>query len=328
VTVVRFRTTDLPAEERFAAWHDLIVTSHLPMVIDSDCRDDFRATIEVHDLGGIVVSRLNYPPLVGHRTKRLIRESDPETLLVSYVSRGRHIYRHRRDEYTFDARHVVVHDSSRDGTVINDRRVTNTVLHLPRALFDANDLITRLHRAGPIPATHGLGAILARVLTDLAEHGDTHPPAVITALTATAVNLVTAAARLASGSRVAVPEDSRLRLRQIQIQDYIRRRLGDPTLTPSTVAAACGVSVRQLHRVFQATGTSPAAWIRRQRLEQCRRELVDPALADRPVVAIGARWGYPDPATFNRAFRREFGLPPGEYRNQFMHRPNTTDSGE
>jgi AraC-like DNA-binding protein len=29
---------------------------------------------------------------------------------------------------------------------------------------------------------------------------------------------------------------------------------------------------------------------------------------------VGARWGFPDGATFNRAFRAFYGLPPGEYR--------------
>ncbi|MBX6751884.1 MAG: AraC family transcriptional regulator [Micromonosporaceae bacterium] len=328
MTVVRFRTRDLPAEHRFAAWHHLITESHMPMAIDSHHRDDFQATIEVYDVGGAALSRLHYPPLLGHRTRRLIRQSDPEMLLVSYVLQGRHIYRHRRDECVVDTRHVIVKDSSRDETVINDTHVTHTVLQLPRSVFDHNGSLKRLLHTGPIPATHGLGAVLARVLTDLAEHGGTHPPAVTAALTATALDLLAAAARLATGSRAALPEDSRTRIRRFQIQDYIRHRLADPTLTPASVANACGVSVRQLQRVFQAEGTTPAAWIRRRRLERCRRDLVDPALASRPVVMIGARWGYPDPATFNRAFRREFGLPPGEYRNQFMRGTDTADSGE
>lgn len=327
MTVVRFRTTSLPAKQRFAAWYDLIGTSHVPVAIDSDHRDDFRATIEVHQLGGTVISRLRYPPLQARRTKRLISQSDPEMLLVSHVSRGRHIFRQGRDEYVADVRHVFVRDSSHEGVLINDTPVANIVLQLPRSLFERDGLLNRLV-AAPIPATHGLGAVLLRVLTDLAKHGANHPPAVTATLTATALDLLVASARLASGSPVRLSENSRMRIRQIQIQDYIRRRLADPTLTPTKVASACGVSLRQLHRVFQAEGTTPAAWIRRQRLEQCRRELVDPARADRPIVAIGARWGYPDPATFNRAFRREFGLPPGEYRNQFMHHPSTADGGE
>jgi AraC-like DNA-binding protein len=80
------------------------------------------------------------------------------------------------------------------------------------------------------------------------------------------------------------------------------------------VAQAFGISVRHLNRVLREDGSATAERIRRQRMERCRRDLADPAHAADPVAAIGARWGFADPATFNRAFRNTFGVPPGEYR--------------
>jgi transcriptional regulator GlxA family with amidase domain len=98
----------------------------------------------------------------------------------------------------------------------------------------------------------------------------------------------------------------------------MRQRLADPGLTPHVVAAAHAISLRQLNRILEEDGQSPSDWIRRQRLGRCRRDLLDPDLAALPVAAIGSRWGFADPVTFNRAFRREFGLPPGEYRRRFV----------
>jgi len=37
-------------------------------------------------------------------------------------------------------------------------------------------------------------------------------------------------------------------------------------------------------------------------------------LADRPVAAIAARWGFVDAAHFSRAFKTAFGISPSEYR--------------
>jgi AraC-like DNA-binding protein len=48
---------------------------------------------------------------------------------------------------------------------------------------------------------------------------------------------------------------------------------------------------------------------------RCRRDLLDPALRDRPVSAIAARWGITDPAHFSRLFRATYGVPPSEYRD-------------
>ncbi|MPZ96284.1 MAG: helix-turn-helix domain-containing protein, partial [Propionibacteriales bacterium] len=51
-----------------------------------------------------------------------------------------------------------------------------------------------------------------------------------------------------------------------------------------------------------------------RRLARCRRDLLDPALADLPVAATAARWGFANPTHFNRVFRDNFGHPPGKYR--------------
>ena len=40
--------------------------------------------------------------------------------------------------------------------------------------------------------------------------------------------------------------------------------------------------------------------------------LSDPALANRPVAAVAARWGFTSAADFSRAFRAEHGMPPSE----------------
>ena len=48
-------------------------------------------------------------------------------------------------------------------------------------------------------------------------------------------------------------------------------------------------------------------WIRRARLERCRRDLADPALARETILAVATRWGMPDAAHFSRMFRATYG---------------------
>ena len=101
---------------------------------------------------------------------------------------------------------------------------------------------------------------------------------------------------------------------QLRIHAFIEQHLGDLDLAPGSVAAAHYISVRFLYRLFESQGTTVAAWIRHRRLERCRADLADPALGGAPVSAVAARWGLPDPAHFNRLFKRTYGLPPAEYR--------------
>ncbi|WP_083773664.1 helix-turn-helix domain-containing protein [Paenarthrobacter aurescens] len=59
--------------------------------------------------------------------------------------------------------------------------------------------------------------------------------------------------------------------------------------------------------------------LRRQRLEKCRADLVDPLLQTRPVSAVGMHWGFTDASSFSRAFKNAFGHSPSEYR--YSYRP-------
>ena len=73
---------------------------------------------------------------------------------------------------------------------------------------------------------------------------------------------------------------------------------------------------RELDRqqVLAAAGTAPAALIRRKRLQQCHRALMDPGQSGRTIRTIAARWGFASQAHFTRLFRAAYGVPPGEFR--------------
>ena len=99
-----------------------------------------------------------------------------------------------------------------------------------------------------------------------------------------------------------------------RIRSHIDRNLASTDLSPASIASAHFISTRHLHGLFQEQGVTVSTWIRTRRLEQCRRDLLDPMLADRPVAAIAARWGFVDAAHFSRSFKTAFGISPSEYR--------------
>jgi AraC-like DNA-binding protein len=39
-------------------------------------------------------------------------------------------------------------------------------------------------------------------------------------------------------------------------------------------------------------------------------------LADKPISAIAARWGFPDPAHFSRLFKATYGRSPRQFRRE------------
>jgi AraC family transcriptional activator of tynA and feaB len=100
-----------------------------------------------------------------------------------------------------------------------------------------------------------------------------------------------------------------------RIQTFIEAHLTEPTMGPAEIAAAVGISVRHLHRLFSLRGHTVGDWIRWRRLLQCHRDLADPRFRERTITEIAFFWGFSDSAHFSRCFRTQFGLCPRAFRS-------------
>ena len=95
------------------------------------------------------------------------------------------------------------------------------------------------------------------------------------------------------------------------VQRYIREHLDEP-LHRDVLAEVAGFSVPHLHRIFKSTvGESVASYSRRVRLERAGRKLRMGAV-DITEVALAA--GYETHAAFGKAFKKEYGLSPSDFR--------------
>jgi AraC-like DNA-binding protein len=100
-----------------------------------------------------------------------------------------------------------------------------------------------------------------------------------------------------------------------RVEYFIETHLQEPTLCPAIIAAAAGISVRHLHRLFAAKSCTVAEWIRERRLERCRTDLSDPHLGERHLTDIALGWGFSDSAHFSHSFKQEFAVSPREFRS-------------
>lgn len=85
-------------------------------------------------------------------------------------------------------------------------------------------------------------------------------------------------------------------------------------VTVAQIAAAHGISLRHLHAVYSANGTSCARELMRVRLERARRLLLDPDQRRHSIDEIAWQCGFSDAGHFRRRFRASFGMPPSAMR--------------
>jgi AraC-like DNA-binding protein len=96
------------------------------------------------------------------------------------------------------------------------------------------------------------------------------------------------------------------------VRQFMGRNLTRGDLTPSHAAQAIGISVRQLHLLFEPTGTTFARYLLAQRLNRVRHLLA--LQPHRPVIDIAFACGIESQTVFYRAFRQAFGMSPSDYR--------------
>lgn len=99
-----------------------------------------------------------------------------------------------------------------------------------------------------------------------------------------------------------------------RVQEYVRLHLAEPDLTAVRIAAEHQVSVRLLYLTLSRAGITLGEWIRTQRLEECRRELVSPVRQFMTIEAIAHRWGFASAPHFSRVFKAAYGVSPSELR--------------
>lgn len=99
----------------------------------------------------------------------------------------------------------------------------------------------------------------------------------------------------------------------VVLRHFIHEHASEACLDVASLAAAHGISVRQVQKLFVASGTTPAEYIRVQRTRAARLLLVDHALS---MVDVAFRSGFADVSTFGRVFKRTHGMTPTEWRRQ------------
>ena len=108
--------------------------------------------------------------------------------------------------------------------------------------------------------------------------------------------------------------------------DYIETRL-TAEVTLADIARAAGLSSFHFSRMFRAlTGETVSSYLRRRRLTEAARRLIH---RDERLIELALTYGFESQAAFSRAFKRQFGVPPGAYRKAgqampWAYRPTIT----
>ena len=100
--------------------------------------------------------------------------------------------------------------------------------------------------------------------------------------------------------------------RMISVTDYIKNNLTADDLSQAAMAEMAGISKDYFSRIFRTvTGTNYSRWLNMIRLEKATELLANEEMT---LTEVAMRSGFQSISSFNRVFRAEKGMAPGEYR--------------
>lgn len=311
-------TRALAPRDRFDAWEEAVNRSFVPLRATpaGETRGDFAGSLRAQAVGRASASTVAGPGVRVERSRSEIAAADPGFVKLGLQLRGYSVISQDGRDAALAPGDFALYDTTRPYALDFDDAFRMFVVMFPIEALHVDRDRLRLVTASRFSGRQGAGAIASTLLRSMSVALERDDLSDSVALSDAVFDVLAAAL----GERFELTgdhhEDARRRALRLRIEAFMAEHLGDPDLTVAGVADAHHVSVRFLQKLFEERQDTVSAWIRRHRLEATRRELGNPALGDRQIGVIGARWGFADAAAFARAFRHEFGTTPSEYRAQ------------
>lgn len=266
---------------------------------------DFRGHIEHERLDDLItVNHVATSGLAVDRTARQAAHANADDIHITLTLGGPGVVRQNGHGVRVTAGSVTTYATDRayqlDYTAPHQRQVLVQVSR--RALGIPVDLVERSCErllVAPGVATDVLFATIAETRGSAADAGVAET---VRDLAGTMIRSSLAGARVMPATRGGL---------LATVRAFIRGNLHDAELDVAQIAEAHYVSRRSLYELFEPLDETPGEHLRRLRLRRASELLLDERLS---IAQVAERSGFADPTTFTRAFHREFGMLPREYR--------------
>ncbi len=308
-------TDAVPARERLDYWREATNSLFPPTRLSRPSFEGFYGRVGSLQIGEVTLADIVSTSLEVSRTDAEICGSDDRWYEMTIQIEGECAFEQDGRELITTPRSMVLYDSRRPYRMRFSGHYRQISLKVPRTAL--RELVPHVDRliAVPVDARSLPGRFILDLACGLCEQPAEIRPALAGRLEAHVMELLATA--LIGADTECVSASS---LAQVErIKAHILARLDDAALSPRSVAAELGISLRRLYELFEAEEQPLARFIQAQRLDRIRRALADPLKRGLPIATIAFDCGFKDFSHFSRAFRRQFGIAPGQYRSERLH---------
>ncbi|MGC1269799.1 MAG: helix-turn-helix domain-containing protein [Croceibacterium sp.] len=308
-----FSTDGLPTAGRAAAWGAIYATRMSKVDFVPGDKEKFDAELRMSQLGPVKLARLTVDRCSVERKQSHIASGTPRAYNFLLQAEGASTFYHCGKESALVAGDFVLCDTGLPHYFLtNDHSVTVMVRVPPQVL--RSYLPTPEQFCGQqLGRANGLTGTVAAMVRELsAGIGQGITPTYEDRVARYLLEMMSMSYTLGVDQ---VQEASAIAWqRRKDVLQYIEDNLRDPELSSASISAGLRVSPRYLRTVFSPGGEKISAYMLRRRLEECARQIANPAWCGHTLTEIAFSWGFNSAAHFTRTFRERYGLAPREYR--------------
>lgn len=310
-------TRHLPPAQQFDYWREVLCEAFTALEPVTSEERRFESDVWMRPLSDICVSTVRSSSYTIHRGAREIRRDPAEHYFCDLQVSGTSVVRqHGRQAVVRPGEFFIVdtrHAYDADFLEAPGEEWKIVCLRIPRERLAprlaAPDALTALR----FDTWTGPAALAGSFIRSLVSMRDELDEGEQRTLSDSLVDLLALAMGQATGRG---SRDTQVAPRERELSRvllYLDSNLGDERLSAATVAAAFGISVRYLHRLFEDADSSFAKLVCEKRLHRCAAEL---AVRGAPVSQVAYRWGFNDLSHFCRVFRRRYGMSASEWQRE------------
>ena len=312
--VFHYSTDDLGSGSRISRWNDIVAEVFTPLETKAKRPDEFHGAVDSVQLGDIYLSNVRASPATIIRSSENAANCRERRYFIHMQLKGDLLASQDGREAHLRPGDLVICDSALPYSLQYEEPSSTLVvaarpneikgrLPAPEAMLGR-----RLDSSLGLPAT--LSALLNGVWREAQEGLNEE---IAQRLGRNLLDIFATTCMDVCGDRVAVSAVGSAR--RSHIRCYIESHLREPDLSVSSIAKAFRISPRYLHMLFAEEDETISGYIRRRRLEECRKRLADPMWMRRSITELAYAWGFNNTTHFARVFREHYGVSPRDYRN-------------
>lgn len=298
-------TCSVPRHDRHDYWANAVSQAFARLDVSPDKQREIDCRLSWRDIGCARMVTTSGTPQVVCRTAETIASDHSENIILMFQKGGYGTLLHHGRAANLKPGMIVAMDTRSPYRLSFLTGFAQQVFRFPAHVLgdNAEDLL-------PLTATALAPSFASQMLLAGFAAADQMPTSQGAGLEPPLLDL----ARLTLLSQLSARRMESMQDRLWYARHYIKANLGRPDLSPVSVAADLGVSLRTLQKAFALEGDHPAAYILGERLARIGAALAHPSLRSRTIWQVAESFGFKDPSHFSRVFRNRYGMTPRDWR--------------